>query len=300
MGSASWYFPNDSSSPSNPSYSTFFLSPDGRHQIVDGIPLAPQLSKLLAWVGEHKIWIEITLVTIFYAPFVLSSSWNVTQSWYSRFLRQPYYTLIVHNFASILELVHYYSRLAALGHPPTPTRFESVLAAVQLATSLVLCAHVKKNRSETRATLHIMAAHRLWAAAMAAYFNDAAWNRASIKLLDNFVWLRYYTVLGKGLAGMGTYLDRYRAGTALTHTFLLWLVDYPYGIPTYVAGYLALLAVNSYVTERMRIEKAGVILRIVDYLGFGSHPGDLDKQDDDDKKVEDEVEAHEVEKAPKV
>jgi hypothetical protein len=253
-------------------------------------PLLPQWSKLLDWVGEYKIGIEITLMTILYTPLALSSSWNVTRLYYSHFIRQPYYTLIVHNFTSILELAHYYSRLAALGYPPTPTRFESVLTVIQVATSLVLCAHVKKNQSEPRATLHMMAAHRLWAAAMAAYFNDAAWNRASIKLLDNFIWIRYYVGLAKGLAGMGTYLNRYRAGTALSHTFLLWLSDYPYGIPTYVMGYLALLAINSYITERMRTGKAGIILRTVDYIGFGSHSGDLDKQDDDDKKVEAEVE----------
>jgi hypothetical protein len=214
-------------------------------------PVPAPLAAALAWAGAHKTAVELVLTALLYTPLLLYSAWRVFTKPYKMHYRRRHPVVVVHNFVAVAELVHYYARLAALGRPPAPTPLETALAVVQIASSMVLNAGLGKDLSGSRATFHVAGMQRLFAVVMAAHFGDAAWNRASIKILDSFFGLRLMFALNPYLAGVTSWRDIYRFGMILCHAMCLWVVDYPFGLPVLVVGHLVLLAVNKSVTQRV-------------------------------------------------
>ena len=194
---------------------------------------------------SHPIWaLSILLYWVPHIKRILASNA------YAKGHRYWYPILATHVAASLVEIARFYGQVWITGgQTPEPLAIDGVLCAIQAFTSLYMAAkhqNVPRGTPElTRATFDCMAIQRLFATAMALQKGSRAWHQASITLLSNFAYARFFIVkLIPRMAGFDTYQARYSAGIVGCHLMGLWEGQYPWGMAMYAALMFQLLWVD--------------------------------------------------------
>ncbi|KAM0417251.1 hypothetical protein ACHAPT_012762 [Fusarium lateritium] len=156
--------------------------------------------------------------------------------------------LIVHSAISVIEVVLFHAKTWQLGHDPTANNLDLVLCIGQAVTSLVMAERMrflpKLTLELSRGTFQCMAIQRMLASGLAIYLNSPEWHRASIKLLTNFIWVRFIITWSGKFAGVDTYQHGYSAGVVGGHLMGMWEGNYPHGIAIYMGLLMSLLALD--------------------------------------------------------
>ncbi|KAM5355123.1 hypothetical protein ACJ41O_001769 [Fusarium nematophilum] len=193
----------------------------------------PGISFELVWVAS---------MFIYWTPYVIR---KISNKRYSKSHHFPQPILILHALVSFAEVLTYHAKLWNTGVAPEPTLNDVILCIVQSLTSLYMASKIhhqpKAALEVTCATFQCMALQRLLATGLAVYLESAMWHKASIKLLNNFIWARIFILQSRQyIAGLDTHTKRYAAGIVGCHLMGIYEGDYTYGIGIYI-GLMTLL-----------------------------------------------------------
>lgn len=198
---------------------------------------------------EHRTGAEITWIVFAYG-FWTSTIWNTaTRTGPSRARKIPHSILTLHTVSSVMEFLLYYIFLARTGDIPQLSTLNFALSIVQAMTGMWLAATIHRwprgHLQSVRCAFQCMAIQRILASAIAYRTGSAFWHKASIKLLNNFIWARFliYTV-PKYITGFESFHSRINVGVIGCHFLGLWEGDYPNGIGIYMGLSVLLLALD--------------------------------------------------------
>lgn len=172
------------------------------------------------------------LLFLYWSKLILRATLSTRLSRARKFSHR---TLVLHVISSLTELLFYYIPLGTSGAIPSPTIFYLGLCVAQCVTSLQLTAALGRSPQGhlhlARATFLCMVIQRLLASGIAVYTGSAAWQKASVKLLHNFVWARIFIVrVPRYVSGLDSYDQKYTAGIVACHLMGLWEGSYPNGV----------------------------------------------------------------------
>ncbi|GJC99012.1 hypothetical protein CH63R_11069 [Colletotrichum higginsianum IMI 349063] len=202
-----------------------------------------------------------------YLRYLVPSWRKVTTPKHAKYVKLPWIPLALHVLIGTVELFRYY-HLAVTGEPPEPNVTDLVLGLGMAAGSFHLAAYVHEgNIPFVRTTFQGMAAQRALASTLGYVHGDAQWHRASVKLLNNFTWVRWIWACGGHLQGIRTHGDALTAAVVASHPLALWEGDYPAGIPLLGAIVFALLAVDKWASRKLD-GKPGFVPRVLVHCGL--------------------------------
>ncbi|RTE80626.1 hypothetical protein BHE90_004864 [Fusarium euwallaceae] len=161
--------------------------------------------------------------------------------------------IISHIIVSIIEVVLFHVKSWYLGHDPKPNNIDLLLCVVQTITSLVMTERMRFTPKLTlelsRASFHSMAFMRVLASGLAAYSGSTEWNRASVKMLASFVWVRLFIAWSGKFAGINTPQQRYSLGVCGGILVAIYEGSYPHGIVIYLATTFLLMALDRWASK---------------------------------------------------
>ncbi|OHE93295.1 hypothetical protein CORC01_11438 [Colletotrichum orchidophilum] len=217
---------------------------------------------------KHHVFLEILWISSTYMRFLVPSWKKVSTPTHAKYAKLPWIPLMIHVIVGTTEMFRYYYPLAIAGEPPVPNWIDLVLGLVFSAGSFHLAAYVREgNIPFIRTTFQATAVQRALASTLGYVHGDAQWHRASIKLLNNFTWVRWLSTFGTYLQGFRTYGETFTATVVMAHPLSLWEGDYPAGIPLYASIVLALLAVDKWASRKLD-GKTGFVPRVLANCGL--------------------------------
>ncbi|RSM06400.1 hypothetical protein CDV31_009174 [Fusarium ambrosium] len=146
--------------------------------------------------------------------------------------------IIAHIIVSIIEVVLFHVKSWYLGHDPKPNNIDLLLCVAQTITSLVM---TERMRFTPKLTLEL--------SRLAAYSGSTEWNRASVKMLASFVWVRLFIAWSGKFAGINTPQQRYSLGVCGGILVAIYEGSYPHGIVIYLATTFLLMALDRWASK---------------------------------------------------
>ncbi|KAL2873817.1 hypothetical protein SGCOL_011046 [Colletotrichum sp. CLE4] len=217
---------------------------------------------------KHHVFLEIFWISSTYLRFLVPSWRKVSTPTHAKYTALPWIPLMIHVILGTIELARYYYPLVVTGEPPVPNLIDLVLGLAFSAGSFHLAAYVREgNIPFIRTTFQATALQRALASTLGYVHGDAQWHRASVKLLNNFTWVRWLLTFGKHFQGFRTYGDTFTASVVMAHPLSLWEGDYPAGIPLYASIVLMLLAVDKWASRKLD-GKPGFVPRVLAHCGL--------------------------------
>lgn len=206
---------------------------------------------LIEWHHARFPWSMIDIVWtaaifLYFLPYICHQSMS---DGYIKAYRARRSIFLLHITTSLTEVILYYFKLWHTGTPPVATVSDLMLCTIQGLSSFYLAERThrsSKYRSRyTHATFHCMAVQRALATGLSIYYQSTTWNRASIKLLNSFIWARLIIHhVGKVLPMIETSQQRYTVGILGCHIIGLLEGGYPNGVPLYIGLMTLLLALD--------------------------------------------------------
>lgn len=213
------------------------------------IPANNTLDGLMALAHEHRKTGEIAWVAfayLFWTPLIWKSTSSTAPA---RVRKISYASLTLHAVLCIAELLLYYIPFVLTGEIPKPSGLTLAVCILQSVSSFWITATLHRwprgHLQATRAAFQCMALQRLVAAGIAYHSGSTFWHKASIKLLNNFVWARFIIhLLPKYVVGFESLHTRVTAGVVGCHFLGMWEGDYPNGNAIYMGLMFVLLALD--------------------------------------------------------
>lgn len=193
---------------------------------------------------------ELALHVIAYA-FVLASHSRRTIPHYTATFRKPSPApLAVHIIAGLFEIFRYHTR--ALNGPVIPDRLDYLTCLLQSVTNLILAKTLLRGDYTTRPTYQVAGIIRPILGAVALSTGSAELHRASVKLVNGFMYTRLVIFVEKAL-----YIDRlssnsvlYARGVFIGAILSVCDAGLPAGVPIYII-WIGLVTSMNHLTSRM-------------------------------------------------
>lgn len=202
--------------------------------------------------------LEFAWAILIISPFLVNPwTFKYTSPKVARARNYPHLPLLVHIFTSVMIVLRYHARFAALRVRPRPDSVDLVLFSVFILSSFVVEAHrsakqVPTVRSGFQAGILIQA---MAFAASWAKGGDPALFRAAVKYFNWFGSFRTTSaLLGSGsidprLAGMKNFALRYEVVMLVSGSFAVWEAGVPAGVPMFFGVAAALMILERAVAD---------------------------------------------------
>ena len=204
--------------------------------------------KVPVFLRQWRPQIDLLYTIILYTPFLLpAATRHFKSSKTAKMMGYPYKALLVHLIAGSIELLRYH--VMALSAEPSADGIDVTLCILQAVTSMLLCKGINRgNKFVIRTSFQALALQRMLATGISYATTSPTWHRASIKILNQFIYNRY-------LLGELVKLDIFPGGRPSAFSALvfasgsvaLWEGDYPWGVPMFSALVLGLVAFERWV-----------------------------------------------------
>lgn len=219
--------------------------------IADFLDRGVQSARAVNPIHLELAW--IAFVFIYWASHIARAT---SKTSYSKIFNIPQPVFLLHVFSSLAEVVRYHVHLGLTGQRPEATNVDLVICVLQSFSSFWLTSNIHRApRGElelTRATFQAMAIQRLIATGLALQgggfgIDGPTWHRASVKLVQNFIWARFILLTISDLvAGLGTYGSKYTTAILGCHLMGMWEGGYPNGMGIYFGLLLVLLGFDKW------------------------------------------------------
>ncbi|KAF4835717.1 Sordarin/hypoxysordarin biosynthesis cluster protein P [Colletotrichum tropicale] len=218
--------------------------------------------------AEHHIFLEILFTTSWWLRYLVPSWRRASNRKIVKHMKYPFIPLLAHLTCGTLAIIRYYYLYLALGDSPVPTLLDLAFSLGFTATGVQLSGYVREgNVPVLKAAFKAMAFQQAIATFAGYTYGSAHWHRAGIKVMNAFVWVRWFNEYGTVFQGFRTYGARFTASTVISHPLCMWEGDYPAGMPVYVAMLFAFLAVDKWAARKLD-GKPGPIPRALAHCGF--------------------------------
>jgi len=193
-----------------------------------------QGSGLEIWqqLSQWSLQLELLYTVFMYTPYVLRTRRYFASSKPAQIANLPYIPLLVHLISGVIDLTRYYLKaFNIIGS--TPDALDLALCFAHAISSCQMARRVTKgNTYIPRNCFQATGIQRALATSIAYCTGEWSWYFASIKLHNNFIWVRWLipAIRNLGVTGSKEYGPIYMAGVFIACPICLWEGGYPLGI----------------------------------------------------------------------
>ncbi|KAH6889848.1 hypothetical protein B0T10DRAFT_561427 [Thelonectria olida] len=240
-----------------------------------------------------SLFIILAYVTVF-----LYHTRHSVPVYQAKFRKSSPLPLIIHIAAGLFEAIRYHI-CESMGPVSSPDIFDFVACLAQSLTSLMLAKKAMRGDKTTRPSYQAPGFVRPVLSTLAFIHGDAGMHRASVKLLNGYLYVRVYIFLaeGSGLNKTYSYSTIYAQSIFLASVLAFYESGLPGGLPGYLVLVGVLTTLNRASSEQMRsISRNGgpavkkKVIRLLHWIGLAEL--DTIKKFSNDsqvpKKIEDE------------